>query len=165
MSYLKRFKIDGQSEIKEPIGMYGGRLEASFHVVVGQQLPLEMLGVAFFRYYWLSGAYTLEPLASADAVLKSERKEAGFAFGDIGVEPLIYARWNYSSYRCHPFWRCCTDDIKEGCSIIEKQAELLKVKFGSSGLETTVTMKLFIPGLRREPKDLIKNLSKILTHV
>jgi cell division ATPase FtsA len=30
----QEFKIDGQSEIKEPIGMYGGRLEASFHVVV-----------------------------------------------------------------------------------------------------------------------------------
>ena len=30
------FKIDGQSEIKEPIGMFGGRLEANFHVVVGQ---------------------------------------------------------------------------------------------------------------------------------
>jgi cell division protein FtsA len=32
----QEFKIDGQSEIKEPIGMYGGRLESSFHVVVGQ---------------------------------------------------------------------------------------------------------------------------------
>jgi cell division protein FtsA len=31
----QEFKI-GQSEIKEPIGMYGGRLESSFHVVVGQ---------------------------------------------------------------------------------------------------------------------------------
>jgi cell division protein FtsA len=34
--FYKEFKIDGQSEIKEPIGMYGGRLESSFHVVVGQ---------------------------------------------------------------------------------------------------------------------------------
>jgi cell division protein FtsA len=33
----QEFKIDGQSEIKEPIGMYGGRLESSFHVVVGQK--------------------------------------------------------------------------------------------------------------------------------
>ena len=32
----KEFKVDGQAEIKEPIGMYGGRLEANFHVVVGQ---------------------------------------------------------------------------------------------------------------------------------
>ena len=32
----QEFKIDGQSEIKEPVGMFGGRLEANFHVVVGQ---------------------------------------------------------------------------------------------------------------------------------
>ena len=30
------FKVAGQAEVKEPIGMYGGRLEANFHVVVGQ---------------------------------------------------------------------------------------------------------------------------------
>jgi cell division protein FtsA len=35
-------KSDGQSEIKEPIGMYGGRLESSFHVVVGQAHPYVM---------------------------------------------------------------------------------------------------------------------------
>ena len=33
---LPRYKVDGQAEIKEPIGMYGERLEATFHVVVGQ---------------------------------------------------------------------------------------------------------------------------------
>jgi cell division protein FtsA len=35
----QEFKIDGQSEIKEPIGMYGGRLESSFHVVVDRHHP------------------------------------------------------------------------------------------------------------------------------
>lgn len=38
-----------------------------------------------------------------------------------------------------------TDDIKEGCSIIEKQAELLKVKFGSAWARGKIkTMKLFL---------------------
>jgi cell division protein FtsA len=36
-----------ESEIKEPIGMYGGRLEASFHVVVGQAASIRNVGVAF----------------------------------------------------------------------------------------------------------------------
>src|SRR5690606_36759660 len=31
----QEFKVDGQAETKEPIGMYGGRLEANCHVVVG----------------------------------------------------------------------------------------------------------------------------------
>ena len=58
-----------------------------------------------------------------------------------------------------------TDDIKEGCSIIEKQAELLKIKFGSAWPgENKETEIVSIPGLRgREPKEItLKNLSKII---
>jgi cell division protein FtsA len=52
----QEFKIDGQSEIKEPIGMYGGRLEASFHVVVGQAASIRNVGRCILQDYWLSGA-------------------------------------------------------------------------------------------------------------
>ena len=38
------FKVDGQAEIKTPIGMYGGRLEANFHVVVGQVSSIRNIG-------------------------------------------------------------------------------------------------------------------------
>ena len=58
-----------------------------------------------------------------------------------------------------------TEDIKEGCSIIEKQAELLKIKFGSAWPgENKETEIVSIPGLRgREPKEItLKNLSKII---
>jgi cell division protein FtsA len=58
-----------------------------------------------------------------------------------------------------------TEDIKEGCSIIEKQAELLKVKFGSAWPgENRDNEIVSIPGLRgREPKEIsLKNLSKII---
>ena len=58
-----------------------------------------------------------------------------------------------------------TEDIKEGCSIIEKQAELLKTKFGSAWPgENKENEIVSIPGLRgREPKEItLKNLSKII---
>ena len=58
-----------------------------------------------------------------------------------------------------------TEDIKEGCSIIEKQAELLKMKFGSAWPgENRDNEIVSIPGLRgREPKEItLKNLSKII---
>ena len=58
-----------------------------------------------------------------------------------------------------------TEDIKEGCSIIEKQAELLKTKFGSAWPgENKDNEIVSIPGLRgREPKEItLKNLSKII---
>jgi len=58
-----------------------------------------------------------------------------------------------------------TEDIKEGCSIIEKQAELLKLKFGSAWPgENKDNEIVSIPGLRgRDPKEItLKNLSKII---
>jgi len=58
-----------------------------------------------------------------------------------------------------------TEDIKEGCSIIEKQAELLKIKFGSAWPgENRDTEIVSIPGLRgRDPKEIsLKTLSKII---
>ena len=38
------FKVDSQEHIKETIGMYGGRLEANFHVVVGQVSSIKNIG-------------------------------------------------------------------------------------------------------------------------
>ena len=65
----QEYKVDGQGEIKEPIGMFGGRLEANFHVVVGQVSSIKNIA----RCVKSSGidfhGITLEPLASADAVL------------------------------------------------------------------------------------------------
>ena len=40
----QEYKVDGQAEIMEPIGMYGGRLEANFHVVVGQVSSIKNIG-------------------------------------------------------------------------------------------------------------------------
>ena len=165
----QEFKIDGQSEIKEPIGMYGGRLEASFHVVVGQASSIRNVG----RCVQSSGidlsGLTLEPLASADAVLSQEEKEAGVALIDIGggtTDLAIFKDGIIRHTAVVPFGgNVITEDIKEGCSIIEKQAELLKVKFGSAWPgENKDNEIVSIPGLRgREPKEIsLKNLSKII---
>lgn len=78
------FKVDGQAEVKEPIGMYGGRLEANFHVVVGQVSSIRNVGRCIKSAGLNLSAITLEPLASANAVLSREEKEAGVALIDIG---------------------------------------------------------------------------------
>ena len=163
------FKIDGQSEIKQPIGMYGGRLEANFHVVVGQVSSIKNIA----RCVKSSGidfdGITLEPIASADAVLSKEEKEAGVALVDIGggtTDLAIFKDGIIRHTSVIPFGgNIITDDIKEGCSIIEKQAELLKIKFGSAWPgENKENEIVSIPGLRgRDPKEIsLKNLSKII---
>jgi len=165
----QEFKIDGQGEIKEPIGMYGGRLESSFHVVVGQAASIRNLGRCVKSAGLELSGLTLEPLASADAVLSQEEKEAGVALIDIGggtTDLAIFKDGIIRHTAVIPFGgNVITEDIKEGCSIIEKQAELLKVRFGSAWPgENKDNEIVSIPGLRgREPKEIsLKNLSKII---
>ena len=165
----QEFKVDGQAEIKEPIGMYGGRLEANFHVVVGQVSSIRNVGRCIKSAGLNLAGITLEPLASADAVLSQEEKEAGVALIDIGggtTDLAIFKDGIIRHTAVIPFGgNVITEDIKEGCSIIEKQAELLKIKFGSAWPgENKDNEIVSIPGLRgREPKEIsLKNLSKII---
>ena len=163
------FKVDSQAEVKEPIGMYGARLEANFHVVVGQVSSIRNVGRCIKSAGLELSAITLEPLASAKAVLSQEEKEAGVALVDIGggtTDLAIFKDGIIRHTAVIPFGgNVITEDIKEGCSIIEKQAELLKIKFGSAWPgENKDNEIVSIPGLRgREPKEIsLKNLSKII---
>ncbi|NCT19024.1 MAG: cell division protein FtsA [Flavobacteriaceae bacterium CG_4_8_14_3_um_filter_34_10] len=163
------FKVDGQPEIKEPIGMYGARLEANFHVVVGQVSSIRNIGRCVKSAGLELAGITLEPLASANAVLSQEEKEAGVALIDIGggtTDLAIFKDGIIRHTAVIPFGgNVITEDIKEGCSIIEKQAEMLKIRFGSAWPgENKDNEIVSIPGLRgREPKEItLKNLSKII---
>ena len=165
----QEYKVDGQAEIKEPIGMYGGRLEANFHVVVGQVSSIRNIGRCIKSAGLEMGKITLEPIASSDAVLSQEEKEAGVALIDIGggtTDLAIFKDGIIRHTAGRPFGgNVITEDIKEGCSIIQKQAELLKVKFGSAWPgENKETEIVSIPGLRgRDPKEIsLKTLSKII---
>ena len=165
----QEFKIDGQSEILEPVGMYGARVESSFHIVVGQAASIRNLGRCVKNAGLELTGLTLEPLASSDAVLSEEEKEAGVALIDIGggtTDLAVFKNGVIRHTAVIPFGgNVITDDIKEGCSIIEKQAELLKTRFGSAWPgENKDNEIVSIPGLRgREPKEIsLKNLSKII---
>jgi cell division protein FtsA len=138
-------------------------------VVVGQAASIRNLGRCIQSTGIELSGLTLEPLASADAVLSQEEKEAGVALIDIGggtTDLAIFKDGIIRHTAVIPFGgNVITDDIKEGCSIIEKQAELLKVKFGSAWPgENKENEIVSIPGLRgREPKEIsLKNLSKII---
>lgn len=163
------FIIDEQNHTTEPIGMCGSRLESSFHVVVGQAGSIRNLTRCVKSAGIDLSGLTLEPLASADAVLSEEEKEAGVALIDIGggtTDLAIFKNGIIRHTAVIPFGgNVITEDIREGCSIIDKQAELLKVKFGSAWPgENRDNEIVSIPGLRgREPKEISrKNLSKII---
>lgn len=165
----QEYKVDGQGDIKEPRGMYGGRLEASFHIVVGQLTSIKNIARCVKSANLDLHTVNLEPLASADAVLSQEEKEAGVVLVDIGggtTDVAIFKDGIIRHTAVIPHGgNIITSDIKEGCSIIEKQAETLKVRFGSAWPgENKENEIVAIPGLRgREPKEIsLKNLSRII---
>ena len=102
-------------------------------------------------------------------MLSAEEKEAGVALVDIGggtTDVAIFQDGIIRHTAVIPFGgNIITDDIKEGCTIIRKQAELLKVKFGSAlASENQANDIVVIPGLNgRDPKEIsVKNLAHII---
>jgi cell division protein FtsA len=165
----QEYKIDGEPNIREPIGMLGRRLEANLHIVVGQKAAIGNIFSCVKQSQLTVSGITLEPLASSDAVLSSEEKEAGVCLVDIGggtTDVAIFKDGIIRHTAVIPYGgNIITEDVKEGCSIIEKQAELLKVKFGSTWPgENSENEIVSIPGLRgRDSKEIsLKMLSKII---
>ena len=152
----QEYIIDSESGIKNPIGHAGIRLEGNFHIITGQVSAVKNIFKCVDRAGLQSVDLHLEPLASADAVLSDEEKEAGVVLVDIGGGTTDVAIFHDGIIRhtaVIPFGgNIITDDIKEGCSIIRTQAEQLKVKFGSAlSQENQENEIISIPGLRGRP--------------
>ena len=165
----QEYRVDNQSDVKDPRGMYGGRLEANFHIVVGQVSSIKNVGRCVIQSGLNVKSITLEPIASSEAVLSPEEKEAGVVLVDIGggtTDIAIFKDGIIRHTAVIPLGgKVITEDIKEGCEIIEKQAETLKVRFGSCWPgENSEKEIVSIPGLRgHNPKEIsLKTLSKII---
>lgn len=165
----QEYIIDSEQGIKNPIGMSGIRLEANFHIITGQIAAARNIYKCVQKSNLEVAALTLEPLASADAVLSNEEKEAGVVLVDIGggtTDVAIFQDGIIRHTAVIPFGgNVITEDIKEGCTIIRNQAEILKIKFGSAlASENQENEIVAIPGLRgRAPKEIsVKNLSAII---
>ena len=161
--------VDNESGINNPVGICGKRLEANFHIVIGQISSARNTERCINKAGMNLMSLVLEPLASSEAVLTDEEKEAGVVLVDIGggtTDVAIY----YDNVIRHtaviPFGgNMVTADIREGCSILQKQAEDLKVKFGYAIGDIAPENKVVsIPGIAgREPKEIsFKNLAYII---
>jgi cell division protein FtsA len=165
----QEYIVDNEQGIKEPIGMSGIRLEANCHIITGLITAANNIHKCVNKAGLNSVDLILEPLASAEAVLTEEEKEAGVVLVDIGggtTDIAIFQDGIIRHTAVIPFGgNVITDDIKEGCSIIRNQAELLKTKFGSALSRQMKDNEIVsIPGLRgREPKEIsVKNLASII---
>ncbi len=165
----QEFIVDDEAGIKEPVGMAGVKLEANFHIITGQIAAAKNLNRCVNKAGMEVDALILEPIASADAVLSDEEKEAGVVLVDIGGGTTDMAIFQDNIIRHSAViplgGSIVTEDIKEGCSIIKSQAEALKIKFGSALANNNRDEEVIsIPGLRgRPPKEItLRNLASII---
>ena len=163
------YSIDGDHGIREPIGICGSSLEANFHIIVGQTAAAKNIYRCVRRAGLEVVDLILEPIASAESVLSEDEKEAGVALVDIGGGTSDIAIFHENVIRHTAVvplgGNIITEDIKEGCAIIKKNAEELKVKFGSAlAVENKDEEIVTIPGLPgRPPKEIsMKNLASII---
>ena len=163
------YSVDHEMGEKNPIGMSGHRLEGNFHVVIGRMASIKNIEKCIHRAGLTLAGVILESLASAHAVLTEEEREAGVVLVDIGGGTTDMALF-YDGIIRHtaviPFGgNVVTHDIKEGCSVLFKQAEALKVQFGSAmGNMAREDMVVAIPGIQGwEPKEIsFRNLACII---
>jgi len=165
----QEYTVDNEQGITDPIGMSGIRLEANFHIITGQISASNNIYRCVERTGLKVANMTLEPIASATAVLSEEEKEAGVALVDIGggtTDITIFQEGIIRHTAVIPFGgNVITKDIKEGCTVMKPQAEKLKVKFGSALAEEVYDNRIIsIPGLRgHDHKEIAeKNLARII---
>jgi cell division protein FtsA len=83
--FAKNYSLDGQKNIKDPVGMHGVRLEVDAHIVTASSPNLRSLDQALEKAEISATHHTVSGLAAAEAVLTRQQKEAGTALLDIGA--------------------------------------------------------------------------------
>ncbi len=82
----RHYIVDGQSNIQDPFGMSGVRLEIDTHVLTASIPAMKNLDDAIHRAGITVNAHVIVPLAAARAVLTKRQKELGVALINIGAE-------------------------------------------------------------------------------
>jgi cell division protein FtsA len=165
----QEYKVDSHSDVKDPIGMSGVRLECNYHVVTALTSSIKNI------YNCVRNAdldvcdIVLQPLASSYSVLTEEEMEAGVCLVDIGGGTTDLAIFSNNIARHTSViplgGNIITQDIQRGCSIMQKQAELLKTRYGSAfALEGMEDELITISGLKdRAAKEIRQyTLAKII---
>ncbi|WP_167615561.1 cell division protein FtsA [Maribellus sediminis] len=128
--------IDDENEVEKPVGTTGRKIEASFKLVVVPLEYINALKLVLTKAGVELGELIHSSLAISEAVANSEEKEVGVIVVDLGAGTTNLAVYQENVLKhtaVIPFaGQVITNDIKEGCSIFLKKAELLKVKYGQA---------------------------------
>jgi cell division protein FtsA len=162
------FTIDNE-EMGNPIGAAGNQLIAVFRLIVAPDNYRHKIETCLNAAGLKMVKCIVNPFAAAESVLSDDEKEGGVVLVDFGAGTTSIALFYEGTLRhmsIVPFGgNVVTQDIREGCSILLRQAESLKVQFGKAiGDFAPDNMLVTIPGINGwEPKELsVKSLAYII---
>lgn len=139
--FAKNYRLDGQENIKDPVGMHGVRLEVDTHIVSASTPNLRNLDMALEKAQMAIHNHTLSSLAAAEAVLTRQQKEAGTILVDIGAGTtniVILEDGEVQHAAVLPIGGAyLTNDLAIGLKTDLDVAEAVKVKFAT--LKPTVS--------------------------
>ena len=165
----QHYSVDDSNGISDPVGRLGQRLSGNFHVIIGKTSSVHHTELCIRRLGLTQKRLILEPLASAHAVLNDDEKEMGVAMIDMGggtTDLAVYHDGIVRHTAVIPFGgNIITEDIKRGCEILLRQAEQVKVQYGSCLASMVSNNKIItVPGIAgRESREIgFKSLASII---
>jgi cell division protein FtsA len=130
----QEFIIDGQEDVREPLGMSGVRLEVKVHIVTGAVSAVENITKCVRRCGLEVKDVMLQPLASSIAVLNDDEKELGVCLMDIGGGTTDIAVFTGGAIRHTAVIPIAGDQVTNDIAMTlrtpTKEAEELKLRFG-----------------------------------
>ena len=159
---IQEFIIDGQEDVREPIGMSGLRLEVKVHIVTGAVSAAQNIVKCVRRCGLEVNDLILQPLASSLAVLTDDEKELGVVLVDIGGGTTDIAIYSQGSIRHTAVIPIAGDQITNDIAMALRtptvEAEDLKIHYGIARQDMAdSTAMIDVPGVGdREPRPISK---------
>ena len=130
----QEFIIDGQEDVREPLGMSGVRLEVKVHIVTGAVSAVENITKCVRRCGLEVKDIMLQPLAAAQAVLNDDEKELGVCLMDVGGGTTDLAVFTGGAIRHTAVIPIAGDQVTNDIAMTlrtpTKDAEELKLRHG-----------------------------------
>lgn len=148
--FAKNYRLDGQDNLKDPVGMHGVRLEVDCHILTASTPNVRNLDLALEKAQVRPQHHTVSSLASAEAVLDRKQKEAGTAVVDIGAgttNVVVIEDGEIQHIAVIPMGGThITNDLAIGLKTDLEVAEQVKLKHVNIGDTTDKTYRIIVDG-------------------
>lgn len=161
--FAKSYRLDGQDNIKDPVGMRGVRLEVDTHILLASSPALKSLDQVLDRAELAVSHHTVSSLAAAEAILDRKQKESGVAVLDIGAATsnlIVIEDGEVEHIAVIPMGgNHITNDLAIGLRTDLDVAETIKVKYASLAKTATGEGSLVAKGEEiRFDKDMMREV-------